>query len=166
MLGYMDQPEETAESIRDGWFYTGDLGKFDVNGNLWITGRKKNVIVMKNGKNIFPEEIEVHIDLLPYTQQSMVFTREKHNELVLWAEIVYNPDYLKEHGISYDEFVKIVQTDMAKINETMPSYKYVNHFILTDEPMINTTTQKVKRNLEIEKLNANRENEKWYNSYV
>ena len=121
---------------------------------------------MKNGKNIFPEEIEVHIDLLPYTQQSMVFTREKHNELVLWAEIVYNPDYLKEHGISYDEFVKIVQTDMAKINETMPSYKYVNHFILTDEPMINTTTQKVKRNLEIEKLNANRENEKWYNSYV
>ena len=166
MLGYMDQPEETAKAIRDGWFYTGDLGKFDVNGNLWITGRKKNVIVMKNGKNIFPEEIEGHIDLLPYTQQSMVFTREKHNELVLWAEIVYNPDYLKEHGLSYDEFVKIVQADMAKINETMPSYKYVNHFILTDEPMINTTTQKVKRNLEIEKLNANRENEKWYNSYV
>ena len=65
----MDQPEETAEVIRDGWFYTGDLGKFDVNGNLWITGRKKNVIVMKNGKNIFPEEIEGHIDLLPYTQQ-------------------------------------------------------------------------------------------------
>ena len=83
MLGYLDQPEETKAVIKDGWFYTGDLGTIDKDGFLWIRGRSKNVIVMKNGKNIFPEEIEAMIDVLPYVEESLVFTREKHNEHVL-----------------------------------------------------------------------------------
>lgn len=162
MAGYLDQPEETAEVIRDGWFYTGDLGKIDANGNVWISGRKKNVIVMKNGKNIFPEEIENMIALLPYVDDNMVFTREKHNELVLWVKIVYKKDYLESNGITADELAETVKSDLRSINEIMPKYKHVNHFILDDEPMIMTTTKKVKRNPEIEKINSERENEKWY----
>ena len=162
MQGYLDQPEETAEVIRDGWFYTGDLGYFDETGHLWITGRKKNVIVMKNGKNIFPEEIESMVINLPYVEDCLVFPREKHNELVLWIKIVYSADYLRQEQITEDQLAETVKKDMKSINERMPLYKHVNHFILDDEPMIQTTTKKVKRNPEIERINVNRETEKWY----
>lgn len=166
MLGYLDQPEETAAVIKDGRFYTGDLGKFDAAGHLWITGRKKNVIVMKNGKNVFPEEIESMIDALPYTEESMIFTREKHNELVLWLKIVYKSDYLDNVGLSFEELAEIVRRDLAEVNERMPKYKAIHHFILTNEPMIKTTTQKVKRNLEIEKINAQWQEEWGYNNSI
>ena len=162
MWGYLDQPEETAEVIRDGWFYTGDLGCFDSEGHLWISGRKKNVIVMKNGKNIFPEEIESIVVNLPYVDDCMVFTREKHNELVLWLKIVYNADYLRQEEITEEQLAETVKKDLRDINNKMPQYKHVNHFILDDEPMIQTTTKKVKRNPEIERINANRETERWY----
>ena len=162
MQGYLDQPEETAEVIRDGWFYTGDLGYFDETGHLWITGRKKNVIVMKNGKNIFPEEIESMVINLPYVEDCLVFPREKHNELVLWIKIVYSADYLRQEQITEEQLAETVKKDMKSINERMPLYKHVNHFILDDEPMIQTTTKKVKRNPEIERINVNRETEKWY----
>ncbi len=162
MWGYLDQPEETAEVIMDGWFYTGDLGCFDSGGHLWISGRKKNVIVMKNGKNIFPEEIESIVVNLPYVDDCMVFTREKHNELVLWLKIVYNADYLRQEGITEEQLAETVKKDLRDINNKMPQYKHVNHFILDDEPMIQTTTKKVKRNPEIERINANRETERWY----
>lgn len=162
MWGYLDQPEETAEVIKDGWFYTGDLGYFDSEGHLWISGRKKNVIVMKNGKNIFPEEIESIVVNLPYVDDCMVFPREKHNELVLWIKIVYNADYINQEGITEEELAETVKRDLREVNKKMPQYKHVNHFILDDEPMIQTTTKKVKRNPEIERINANRETERWY----
>lgn len=152
MIGYLDQPEETAAVLQDGWFHTGDLGIIDKDGFLWIRGRSKNVIVMKNGKNIFPEEIESMIDMLPYVENSLIFTREKHNELVLWAKIVYNQSYLKEHNMTLEELQKQAEADMDAINDRMPSYKAVKHFFLSDEPMIMTTTQKVKRNLEIARI--------------
>lgn len=163
MLGYLNQQDETAEAIKDGWFYTGDLGRFDKHGNLYITGRKKNVIVMKNGKNIFPEEIEEKISRLPYVAECLVFSREKHNDLVLWAKIVYQEDYLKEKQWNVDQLAEQVRRDLGAINEAMPKYKHVNHFILTDEPMIKTTTQKVKRIPEIEKINAQQDSELCYN---
>lgn len=166
MMGYLDQPEETANVIKDGRFYTGDLGKFDDGGHLWITGRKKNVIVMKNGKNVFPEEIESIIDKLPYTSESMLFTREKHNELVLWVKIVYKPEYLEDTGVTFAEFVQTVRGDLAAINEKLPKYKHLHRFLLTDEPMIKTTTQKVKRNLEIEKINQQWQEELCYNNSI
>ncbi|MCI8610048.1 MAG: AMP-binding protein [Firmicutes bacterium] len=152
MLGYLDQPEETKAVLKDGWFYTGDLGKIDEDGFLWIRGRSKNVIVMKNGKNIFPEEIETMIDLLPYASQSLVFTREKHNELVLWAKIVYDKEYLKEHHMTEEQLKVQADKDIEAINDRMPRYKSIHHLILSSEPMIMTTTQKVKRNLEIERI--------------
>lgn len=166
MMGYLDQPEETDKVIQDGWFRTGDLGRFDEDGHLWITGRKKNVIVMKNGKNVFPEEIESIIDKLPYVSESMIFTREKHNELVLWTKIVYKPEYLEHEGIAFDELVQQVRRDLAKVNESLPKYKEIHHFLLTDEPMIKTTTQKVKRNLEIEKINQQWQEELCYNNSI
>lgn len=163
MMGYLDQPEETAEVLKDGWFYTGDLGRFDEHGNLYITGRKKNVIVMKNGKNIFPEEIEEKISRLPYVAECLVFSREKHNDLVLWTKIVYQEDWLKENKQSVDQLAEQVRADLGAINDAMPKYKHINHFILSSEPMIKTTTQKVKRLPEIEKINAQQDSELWYN---
>ena len=162
MLGYYNQPEETADVIRDGWFYTGDLGRIDGKGNLLITGRKKNVIVLKNGKNIFPEEIEELINRIPYVSDSMIFTREKHNELVLWVEVRYDEDYMKEMGLDEKGIAEKFADAMADINFILPKYKHVNHFILTSEPMIQTTTMKVKRKAETEKIMANWDEEKEY----
>lgn len=166
MVGYLDQPEETDKVLKDGWFNTGDLGRFDESGHLWITGRKKNVIVMKNGKNVFPEEIESIIDTLPYVSESMIFTREKHNELVLWAKIVYKPEYLDREGIEFEALAQMVRSDLANVNASLPKYKEIHHFLLTDEPMIKTTTQKVKRNLEIVKINDQWQEELCYNNSI
>ena len=163
MMGYLDQPEEAAEVLKDGWFYTGDLGRFDKLGNLYITGRKKNVIVMKNGKNIFPEEIEEKISRLPYVAECLVFSREKHNDLVLWTKIVYQEEYLKENKWTVDHLADRVRADLGEINAAMPKYKHVNHFILSNEPMIKTTTQKIKRIPEIAKINAHQDSELCYN---
>ena len=92
----------------------------------------------------------------------MVFPREKHNELVIWIKIVYSAEYLKQEGISEEQLAERVKEDIKEINNIMPQYKRINHFILDDEPMIQTTTKKVKRSPEIERINANRENERWY----
>ena len=164
MLGYLEQPEATAEVLEeDGWLHTGDLAEIDKDGFVWIRGRSKSVFVMKNGKNIFPEEIETLVGGLPYVDNNMVFARDdKHNELVLWLKIVYNKDYLAQENLTIDQFAEVVKKDLAAINATMPAYKNVNHFILDDQPMIMTTTQKVKRNPETKKINENRATELWY----
>ena len=117
---------------------------------------------MKNGKNIFPEEIEGMLTALPYVDDCMVFTREKHNELVLWAKIIYKQDYLRQNSIDEAGLAEAVKRDMAEINAILPKYKRINHFILDDEPMIQTTTKKVKRNQEMERINAGRHCERWY----
>lgn len=153
MLGYLDQPEATAEVLdEEGWFHTGDLCEIDKDGYVWIRGRSKSVIVMKNGKNIFPEEIEPMIDDLPYVQESMIFTREKHNELVLWVKILYDTNYLEANNMTLEDLEKQVEKDLDIINSRMPSYKSIHHFFLSQEPMIKTTTGKIKRNLEIARI--------------
>ena len=95
MLGYYEMPEETEKILKNNWFYTGDLGYFDKDNFLFITGRKKNVIVLKNGKNIYPEELEQLINGLPYVMESMVFGMPKDDDLVLSVKIVYNKEYGK-----------------------------------------------------------------------
>ena len=154
MLGYYENEEATKEVLKDGWFYTGDLGYFDKDGFLTITGRKKNLIVLKNGKKIFPEELEILVNALPYVEESMVFGYPKDDDVVVSVEITYNKDYVKDNmnDISYDELHEIVWNDIKKINQTLPTYKYIKKLFLTDEEMIKTTTAKVKRFKEIEKI--------------
>ena len=153
MLEYVDNPEATANVLKEGWFYTGDLGYFDKDGFLFITGRKKDVIVLKNGKNIFPEELEILINQLPYVAESMIFGRpEADGDYKICAKIVYNTDTINEMypNISKEDLQKIVWNDIKEnVNHKMPAYKYIREIILTDAPLIKTTTQKVKRHEEL-----------------
>ena len=96
MLGYYENEEATNEVLVDGWFHTGDLGYMDKDGIIFIAGRKKNVIVLKNGKNIYPEELELLINNLPYVAESMVFGMPKGDDLVVSVKIVYNESYVKD----------------------------------------------------------------------
>ena len=154
MLGYYENEEETNKVLKDGWFYTGDLGYMDKDGFLYITGRKKNVIVLKNGKNVYPEELEVLIGNLPYVKENMVFGKEKGDDLVVSAKIVYNQDYMKENypDKTQEDIEKIIWEDIKEINKTMPNYKHIKNIIVTDQEMIKTTTAKIKRYEEIKKL--------------
>lgn len=160
MLGYYKDPEATAEVIKDGWFHTGDLAYYDKDGYLWISGRKKNVIVMKNGKNIFPEEIETLINLLPYVSESMVFNKTRageSNEVVLWAKVVYDQEYLTENNLTKEDLDAKFAKDLEEINDSMPPYKMVKHYFLSDKPTIKTTTLKTKRNDEMKVIDKEME---------
>lgn len=153
MLGYYDNQEATDEVLTDGWFHTGDLACIDEEGYLFITGRKKNVIVMKNGKNVYPEEIENLINVLPYVEESMVFTRTKANDFVLWAKVVYDKGWLAEQAMTKADLAKRLDEDMNKINAGMPAYKMVKKYFLSDQPTVKTTTAKTKRNEEMRQIN-------------
>ena len=154
MLGYYEMEEETNNVLKDGWFYTGDLGYIDKDGFLFITGRKKNVLVLKNGKNVYPEEIELLINNLPYVAESMVYGNPKDDDLIVSAKIVYNKDYILEKfgNISESDIKDMIWKDIKKINSTLSNYKHIKNLIITDEPMIKTTTQKVKRFEEMKKI--------------
>lgn len=156
MHGYYQNEEATKEVLKNGWFYTGDLGYFDKDGYLFITGRKKDVIVLKNGKNIYPEELEILINKLPYVEESMVFGKpdRKNDDLNLCAKIVYNKDIMKQKYTSNkkEDYHTIIWQDIRNnINKSMPSYKYIREIIVTDEPLIKTTTQKIKRHEELKR---------------
>ena len=154
MLGYYEMEEETKEVLTDdGWFYTGDLGYIDDEGYLFVTGRKKYVIVLKNGKNIYPEELENLINKLPYVSECIVFGYPKDDDLVVTAKIVYNKEYVEDvmNGITKEELEKIIWQDIKKINSTLSTFKHIKKIVVTDEPMIKTTTAKIKKLAEIEK---------------
>lgn len=153
MIGYYEMEEETSKILKDGWFYTGDLGYLDDDGFLYITGRKKNVIVLKNGKNVYPEEIEQLISKLPYVSEVMVFGKVKDDDLVVSAKIVYNKEYVNEHFPNTDEneLKDIIWKDLKEINKIMPAYKYIKNLVIQDTPMVKTTTAKIKRYKEIDK---------------
>ena len=154
MLGYYENEEATKEVLKDGWFYTGDLGYIDKDGFIFITGRKKNVIVLKNGKNIYPEEIEKKIDKLPYVAESMVFGYPKDDDLIVSAKIVYQKEYIEEKypKLSKEELKDKIWKEIKEINQSMPNYKHIKKIVITDEPMIKTTTQKIKRHEEMKKI--------------
>lgn len=150
MLGYYEDPEATAEVLDDGWLRTGDLVSLDKDGYIFIRGRKKNVIVLKNGKNVYPEELEDLIDALPYVAESMVYGQKRHRDgdekdLTISAKIVYDPDEVGDAKDDIEKLTEMVQRDIDKINETLPTYKQIHRFDLTDEPMEKTTTGKIKR---------------------
>jgi len=153
MKGYYENKEETDKVLKDGWFHTGDLGYIDKDGFIYISGRKKNVIVLKNGKNIYPEELEILISNLPYVAENMVFGIPKDDDLLLSAKIVYNKEYVNENysDIKEEELKEKILKEIKEINNGLPNYKHIKNIIVTDEPMIKTTTNKVKRHEEIKK---------------
>lgn len=159
MAGYYENESETANTLAGGWLHTGDLGRISERGYLFICGRKKNVIVLKNGKNVYPEEIEILISALPYVTENFVFGKPRFDngderDLALWAKIVYNPEYMKEHyGASTpSEAEEVIRRDIDAINETLPTYKHIFHLVVTDQEMIKTTTGKVKRYAETKNM--------------
>lgn len=159
MLGYYQNEEATKETIVDGWLHTGDLAYFDKDDYIFITGRKKNVIVLKNGKNVYPEEIETLINKIEGVKESFVFGKpeiDDDKDLKLSAKIVYDPDEMKEKfGIEdVEEIKKKLWADVKLINKKMPTYKYIKELYITDKELIKTTTQKVKRYEEIKTINA------------
>ena len=161
MLGYYENEEATNEviEIRDGkrWFHTGDLGYMDKDGYIYISGRKKNVIVLKNGKNVYPEEIESLINMLPYVSESMVFGFPKDDDLIVSVKVVYNKDYIKEQygEKTKEEIYEMIWNDIKEINSKLTIYKHMTKLIVTDEPMIKTTTAKIKRYEEIKNIIEN-----------
>jgi len=163
MHGYYENQEATDEVLKGKWFYTGDLGCIDKDGFLFIKGRKKTVIVLKNGKNIFPEEIETLVNLKPYVKESMVFGRlQDDGDYKLGVKVVYDTEVLKQDifkeqtNISEEEIYKLINSDIKEINKTMPPYKYLREIIITEEPLIKTTTQKIKRFEEMKLIEKNK----------
>ena len=163
MLGYYKNEDATKEVLKDGWFYTGDLGYIDDDGFVFITGRKKDMIVLKNGKKIFPEEIEILINKLPYVTESMVFgslddsKQDRNTDIVICAEIIYDEEELKKAypNIKESEYCDTIWNDIkTKVNKQMPAYKYIRRILISTEPIVKTTTQKIKRSEELKKIKS------------
>lgn len=157
MLGYYQNEEATKEVFDKDWFKTGDLGYIDKKGFLFLCGRKKSVIVLKNGKNVFPEEIENVINRIEGVKESFVFGRPEPDDeidLKLGAKIVYDKEAMKEaHGIETEEEIKeFIWEKIKELNKTMPPYKYIKEVIVTEEELIKTTTQKIKRYEEMARI--------------
>lgn len=158
MLGYYENEEETKNVLKDGWFHTGDLGYIDKEGFIFITGRQKNMIVLKNGKKIFPEEIETLVNRIDLVEECMVFGMPDEvdkNDVKLSVKVVYNKDEIKQKygDISLDEIRDIIWNRIKnEVNTTVPRYKHIMNMILTDKELIKTTTKKVKRNEELKEI--------------
>lgn len=150
MLGYYKDPEATVEVLKDGWLYTGDFGRFDEEGFLYICGRKKNVIVTKNGKNIFPEEIEYLLLEQPYIEEVIVYgvLEKKSGDTVVTAEVYPNFDAIHEKfgkELSQEKIHDIIKENVEAVNDKMTNYKRVKRIKLREIEFEKTTTRKIKR---------------------
>ncbi len=146
MVGYYNNPEATAAVFTDdGWFKTGDIGYMDKDGYIYITGRKKNVIILSNGKNVFPEEIEEHLsDRADVIGESVVLGRPNASgETVITAVIYPNPDFSKDK--TKEEVEAAVREAVTEVNKSLPVYKQVRDTELRDTEFEKTTTRKIKR---------------------
>lgn len=156
MLGYYQNEEATKETIdEEGWLNTGDLAKIDNDGFIFITGRKKYVVVLKNGKNVYPEELEILINKIAGVSESFVYGKQEDNgDYKISAKIVYDKDIMKDiYGIEDKEQIKEkLWKEVKRINKTMPTYKYIKEISVTDEELIKTTTRKIKRHEEMKKI--------------
>jgi len=157
MLGYYENPEVTAEVLTsDGWVRTGDIGYLDKRGCVFITGRKKSMIVLPNGKKAFPEEIEFVINRIQGVKESIVWGDELNRDtLDICAKIVVSDELLPEGLAGVAEKISAYLTEQIKlVNKDMPVYKAVRNFVWTTEELIKTTTLKVKRPEESKKIKA------------
>lgn len=159
MKEYYKNEEATNDAIRDGWFYTGDLAKIDDEGYVFICGRKKSVIVLKNGKNIFPEEMENLLNKIEGIEESFVYgkrmSEEDENDIKINAKLVYNEEICKNvyKVESEEEIKKAILEKVKDINKMMPRYKSVRGISLSKEALIKTSTGKIKRQMNLEVIN-------------
>ena len=149
MMGYYNMPEATAEVLEpDGWLHTGDLGFIDRDGWLYLTGRKKNIIVSKTGENVYAEEIEDYIQKCPYIAECMVFPYDNNGEEVVGVQILPNKDKIREqfgHDLPKDEMKKLFKSEIQNLNQEMAVYKRIRAIFVRDEEFVKTTTGKIKR---------------------
>jgi len=159
MLGYYKNKEATDKILRNGWFYTGDLGWIDKEGYLYITGRKKSLIVTQSGKNVYPEELEEKLLKSQWVKEVLVVPRiEPETKKELICALIF-PDYelLEKYSISADltftkeDIEELFKKEIKKVNEELPSYKRITRFELREEEFPKTTTQKIKRHLFIDR---------------
>ena len=141
MLGYYKDEENTAKVLVDGWFHTGDMGYIDKDGYIFITGRKKNVIVLNNGKNVFPEELESLLAGTDFIKECVVYNRMDEGKDFICAKVVYDSERYKDKA----EVEKLVKEKIEEVNTKLISYKQIRDFELTDVEMDKTTTGKIKR---------------------
>ena len=156
MLGYYEDKEATDEAIVDGWFHSGDVGYLDEDGYLYITGRSKNVIVTQNGKNIYPEEIELMLAKIPEINECMVYGKEEkgNKELTITAKVIPNYEEITErHGkdLSKDQIHDIIWQEIKNVNRKLTSYKAIKKLEIKEDEFEKTTTMKIKRYKEIKK---------------
>lgn len=155
MLGYFENEEITNQTLKDGWLYTGDLGYFDKDGFLYITGRRKEVIVLKNGENVYPTDIEFLVNSISYVQESVLFPRDNaKGEISLGIKVVYDETLIKETfgDKTEKEYKDLIWEEIKEINKELPVFKRIKELIVTTEPLQKTTTQKIKRFKEIESI--------------
>lgn len=152
MLGYYNNDDATKAVLKDGWLYTGDLGRMDEKGFIYITGRKKNIIVTKTGKNIFPEEVEAYLNKSPYIKESLVSGREndKNDETIVVAQIVPDMDAIKaklktDTVPSPEEVYKLIKAEIRAINKNMPVYKRVVDITIRENEFAKTSSKKIKQ---------------------
>ncbi|MBQ6937858.1 MAG: AMP-binding protein [Clostridia bacterium] len=136
MLGYYKKPEQTAEVFKDGWFSTGDFGYVNKKGQLVITGRKKNIIVLDNGKNIYPEEIEEYIYTIPYVKEVVVYDSTDADKLILCAEIYPDNELLGDNDVN---------ADICRVLSELPPYKQIGKIVMRDEEFVKNSSRKIKR---------------------
>ncbi len=153
MIGYYNNEEATKETIdKDGYLHTGDLARIDKDGYIFISGRKKFVVVLKNGKNIYPEELETLVNKIEGVKESFIYGKpEEDGDYKICAKIVYDKEIVEEiYGVFGKEKIKeALWQEIKKVNKTMPAYKYIREITVTEDDLIKTTTQKIKRFEEI-----------------
>lgn len=156
--GYYENEEETARSITDGWFHSGDLGYVDKDGFLYLTGRCKNLIITGNGKNVYPEEIENLVNKIPYVNESLVYAKQDpkdDKEQIIAVKVTLDEAYLKEKfgdNIPSDEEIHaLVWAEIKEVNKKLSSFKWIKDLEIKKEDFVKTTTMKIKRHEELKK---------------
>lgn len=157
MLGYYDNPDATAEVMQNGWFHTGDLARIDDDGFIYICGRQKSVIVLKNGKNIFPEEMENIVNKIEGVQESMIYGKQHgadKDDVRIHVKIVYDPEIMNRvyHLTDEKDIRNALYEEVKGINRTLPGYKAIRGVVVSKDPLIKTATNKVKRQEEMKTL--------------
>ena len=157
MLGYYNDKKATESVMEDGWFHTGDLAKIDEDGYIFICGRRKSVIVLKNGKNIYPEEMEGLVNKIEGVKESFIFGKQQTDDkdnIKIHVKIVFDKDIMKEayKVESTEEIYRVLAEKIKEVNSVMPKYKAIRGIIISEEPLIKTTTNKIKRQANLEMI--------------